>query len=205
MGVDVEDLKDKVGRFLSKFFSLIVAGLSCVASFLYIIGCFKFMSTQGHFSRTEVAHFLGMIISTVATAGYLGLHFVPKRRYRMLYTLSGILVLSVFMCGHSMGLVAPTVDDCENKGLLMGATGLVNQTIWDAVNAKEVVIQMNVTEIKGQLGQSLGNCIDSEIIFAGTLMLVLFHIVAIFDTQRMLAARIRTKTYGERFVEMGFR
>eukprot|EP00744_Colponema_vietnamica_P009217 GILI01013130.1.p1 GENE.GILI01013130.1~~GILI01013130.1.p1 ORF type:complete len:206 (-),score=11.64 GILI01013130.1:105-722(-) len=205
MGVDVHDLKDKIGNFVSKFFSLIIALLSCIASLVYIIGAFKFITYDGTFSRTEVAHVLALLVTTAATAGYFLLHFVPKKRYRVLYSLSGLLVVSVFLSAHSLGLVAPTVDDCDDAGLLMGTTSLVNRTIIDAETAKESVIQMNITEIRGQLGQSLGNCVDSEIIFAGCFMLSVFHIIAVFDTQRMLAARIRSKSYSERFAEMGFR
>jgi hypothetical protein len=37
------------------------------------------------------------------------------------------------------------------------------------------------------------------------LILLLFQLVAIFDVQRLLLQRVRSKTYGERFYEMGIR
>lgn len=205
MGVDVEDFKDKACRFLSRFFSLIIAVLNLISSLIMIIGCIKFLSTQGTFYRTEVAHFIATVVATAASCGYLSLHFLPKKRYRVLYGLGGLLVVSIFLSAHSFGLVAPTVDDCDEKGLLLGQE-LLNQTFRDVQDAQSSFTWNNVTNsIHGRLGQSLGNCVDSEIIFAGTFMQVIFHIVSAFDVQRMLAARIKSKTYGERFVEMGIR
>jgi hypothetical protein len=210
MAVDVESLKDKVAKFASRFFSLIIAGLNCIASLVLIIGFFKFAVTQGTFYRTEVAHFFTAVISTASTVGFLALHLVPRKRYRVLYMLSGLLVLSIFFTAHSLGLVAPTVDDCDEKGLLYNVSTLFNTTTGTAQDAVDAVTNRNqttsiTTSLIGSLGQSLGNCVDSEIIFAGSFMLIIFHIISLFDTQRMLVSRIKSKTYGERFVEMGIR
>ena len=211
MAVDVESLKDKVVKFASRFFSLIIAALNCIASLVLIIGFFKFAVTQGTFYRTEVAHFFTAVISTASTIGFLALHLVPRKRYRVLYMLSGMLVLSIFFTAHSLGLVAPTVDDCDEKGLLYNVTTLFNTTAGSAHDAVDAVTGRNqtttsiTTSLIGSLGQSLGNCVDSEIIFAGAFMLIIFHIISLFDTQRMLISRIKSKTYGERFVEMGIR
>eukprot|EP00658_Telonema_sp_P-2_P053170 TRINITY_DN41613_c0_g1_i1.p1 TRINITY_DN41613_c0_g1~~TRINITY_DN41613_c0_g1_i1.p1 ORF type:complete len:115 (+),score=26.06 TRINITY_DN41613_c0_g1_i1:84-428(+) len=90
-------------------------------------------------------------------------------------------------------------------------TTLFNTTAGSAHDAVDAVTGRNqtttsiTTSLIGSLGQSLGNCVDSEIIFAGAFMLIIFHIISLFDTQRMLVSRIKSKTYGERFVEMGIR
>lgn len=205
MAVDVESFKDKLGRFFSRFFSLILAGLNCIASLVLLIGFFKFAVTQGTFYRTEVAHFFAAVISTASTVGFLALHMVPRKRYRVLYLLSGLLVLSIFLTSHSLGLVAPTVDDCDEEGLLYNVSALINTTKDTASGVVHGITSGNTTSWVGSLGQSLGNCVDSEIIFAGAFMLIIFHIMSLFDTQRMLVTRIKSKTYGERFVEMGIR
>jgi hypothetical protein len=103
-----------------------------------------------------------------------------------------------------LGLSAPTVDDCDELGI-------TNATFWKAqVNdlgniGYAIAAGTNVSTIIGRLGQPITNCVDNEIIFAGGFMLLIFHSVAIFDVQRMLLTRVKAKTYGERFVEMGIK
>ena len=203
MPLDLEDFREKTLRFFGTFFSLITAVCSCIGCFVYVIGVLRFVNTQQTFYRTEVAHFIGMLFAIASTLGYLALFFVAKKSYRVLYLLTFIIVLSLFLVSHSLGLVAPTVDDCDELGVFIN--GFVNRTYTDASNIGNSLRGGNVTEIRGSLGQSLGNCVDSELIFAGAFLLLVFQMVTLFDLQRTLIGRVKSKTYGERFVEMGIK
>jgi hypothetical protein len=194
MPVDTEALKDNLESFCSKFFSLIIACCLGVSNFVYLIGTLRLIFSLQRFKRLEVAHFLGLGFALSANVCYLVLHFIPKKKYSLMHVLTGLLLLSLFFTGLSMGVTGPTVDDC-------------NDGIQEAEhNVEDSFRDLNLTTVrKGALGQSLGTCRDDTVIFAASILLNFFQIVALFDVQRLLLSRIRNKSVGERFVEMGLR
>eukprot|EP00331_Platyophrya_macrostoma_P000069 CAMPEP_0176405616 /NCGR_PEP_ID=MMETSP0127-20121128/431_1 /TAXON_ID=938130 /ORGANISM="Platyophrya macrostoma, Strain WH" /LENGTH=160 /DNA_ID=CAMNT_0017784683 /DNA_START=159 /DNA_END=641 /DNA_ORIENTATION=+ len=157
------------------------------------------------FSNTGFAHFLGFLSAIASAVAFTVLHFLPKRAYRMLYLISGILVVSIFLVSHSMGLTAPTVDDCDSLGLLNITAILAEQANSLGTVGYVILKGGNGTVAVGRLGQVLGGCTQSVITFVTALLIIILEVIALFDTQRMLLTRVRSKTYGERFVEMGIK
>lgn len=192
---DWEATRDRVQGFCSKFFSLIIGIFAALACCVYFIGVMRLITARQRFERLEVPHFLGVGFAIISTISYLVLHFIPRKAYRLMYFLTAMLMLSIIFVSHSMGVTGPTVDDCNDD---LGETaGHIGDALSNIANA--------TTTRRGSLGQSLGDCIDETIIFAASVCVIFFHIIAIFDVQRLLLVRVRAKTYGERFVEMGIR
>jgi hypothetical protein len=193
MAVDWDVAKERTASFCSKFFSLILSILCALCTFIYLIGVIRLIGTRGA-TRLQVPHFIGLCFAVGSTVAYLVLHFIPRKAYRLMYALTALLVFSVVFVGHSMGVTAPTVDDCSGD-ILSTTRGAITDIANKTQNG----------DPKGDLGQSLGDCTDETIIFSASLVLVLTQTVAIFDVQRLLLDRVRAKTYGERFVEMGIK
>lgn len=205
-GVDFDDIREKVGGFCSRFFSVIIAVLLDIMTLIYTIGAGHLVSTTDSFTSIGFAHFLGIISAIASAVLYTLLHFVPKRAYRLLYLITITIVLSLFLVSHSMGLTAPTVDDCDDLGAFSNATAvLANQTSSIGEITWIILHGGNASTAVGRLGQSLGDCTSFAVTFACALIVIILQLVALFDTQRMLLTRVRSKTYGERFVEMGIR
>jgi hypothetical protein len=202
MGIEIEDFKEKLGSVVVRLFSLIIGVLAAIANLVFTIGVFREIKKDSSFSNTGFANFLAFLFTSFSTGLYLFLHFLPKKAYRLMYLLTVLLVLSLFFSGHALGLSAPIVDDCDELGI-------ANTTYWSGVDLGNIGYAIasgtNVSTIIGRLGQPITNCVDNQIIFAGAFMLLVFHTVAIFDVQRMLLGRVKAKTYGERFVEMGIK
>ncbi|CUE72167.1 transmembrane protein, putative [Bodo saltans] len=204
--LDLDDVREKVGGFCSKFFSIIIAVLLDIITLIYTIGAGHLVRVTDSFTSIGFAHFLGIVSAIASAALYTLLHFVPKRAYRLLYLITFVNVLSLFLVSHSMGLTAPTVDDCDDLGAFSNATAiLANQTSSIGDITWVILHGGNATAAVGRLGQSLGDCTTFALTFATALLIIILQLVALFDTQRMLLTRVRSKTYGERFVEMGIK
>lgn len=198
--MDCDETLECLGTFFRRFFTLIVLVSSMVSCFIYTVGVLRYIRSIGQFKRLEIPHFMALVLAVASTVIYCLLHCSPKKMYRLMYGLSVLLVLSIGMLSHSLGITAPVVDDCDE----MSATQLLNSTR-AGLHFGNLTSVQTIAVNTGSLGQSLGNCVDNQVIFAGAFMLATFQILALFDVQRMLLERVRTKTYGERFVEMGIR
>lgn len=196
---------ETVQGFCRKFFSIIIAVLMAFFTFVYLVAASHLISETKSFGKSGFAYFLAIIVSIVAVVGYIVLHVVPRKAYRLLYALTGLFLLSGFFISHSMGLSAPTVNDCRISG-----HGHHNFT-WSNVSADMGEIQWvkqnhsSRTEVVtiGSLGQEVSHCGDHVAIFVATFLLLILYIIGIFDVQKVLLTRVKSKTYGERFVEMG--
>ncbi|RNF18201.1 uncharacterized protein Tco025E_04586 [Trypanosoma conorhini] len=188
--------------FLRKFLSLILGVLLAIFTLLYVIGTGRVITLEQNFAHAGFAHFLGIIFSIVTVICYISLHFVPRKAYRLLYFISVMLVITMFLVAHSLGLSAPVMSDCNELGLLnyseivgkwkkMGTMGVIFN---NATNSKEVI---------GKLGEPVRNCVPQELTFASALLMLILQVIALFDVQKVLLTRVKSKTYGERFVEMG--
>lgn len=205
MSLEAEDFREKLLGCCSKFFSIIIAVLLAIMTLIYMIGAGRLIDVTDSFFSSGFAHFLGILAALASTIGYGVLHVVPRKAYRLLYLITFLLALSIFLVSHSLGLTAPTVDDCDELGLF-NATRLLNETAYTLGDVGYVILQGgNGTAAIGQLGQPVNHCVDYGLTFASAFILILLDVVALFDTQRLLLTRVRSKTYGERFVEMGIR
>lgn len=203
--LELEDIKEKCGGFCSRFFSLVIAVLLDVLTLIYTIGAGHLVNVSDSFSSSGFAHFLAIVAAVASAVTYTLLHFVPKRAYRLLYLITSILVLSIFLVAHSLGLTAPTVDDCDEYGLL-NVTRIIGDQANSVGDIGFVILKGgNATVAVGRLGQVLGDCTETVVTFTTALFIIVLDIIALFDTQRMLLTRVRSKTYGERFVEMGIK
>jgi hypothetical protein len=192
MAVDWESRKECCATFWTKFFSLIIGICMGVSGFLFAIGIFRYLNAVKRFSRDEIAHFITLGLAGISTTMFIATHAVPKRvTSEILTILAVLLVLSEGMVSHSMGLAAPTVDDCNGNGRV------------DFLNG--TITNVNGIANTGTLGQSLGDCLDMQLIFAGSFLLLIFQTIGVFDIQRLILQRTRSKTYADRFVEMGIR
>ena len=199
MPIDWDDTRDRIQSFCTKFLSLIVGVLMAVGVFVYLIGVARYLAAHSGFERLEVPHFFGLAASLVSTVSYLILHCIPKKAYRLLYFVTVSLILSIVMSSHSMGVTGPTVDECDE--LPTNSLNFLGEQLQSASRNNTQTASLRI----GALGQSLGACEDQAIIFSGCTILLLFQMIAIFDVQRLLLQRVRSKTYGERFYEMGIR
>ncbi|AIN96154.1 hypothetical protein LPMP_100840 [Leishmania panamensis] len=189
---------DTILSFLRKFFSLILAIAMGFLTLLYVIGAGVVTTQAKSFSKSGFAHFLGIIFAITSAMGYLILHFVPRKAYRLLYALTFIMLTTVFLVSHSMGLAAPVVADCGVAGSL-NFTG--NYTGIGSIGSILNDENQNVTI--GRLGQPVAQCKGNALLFAASFLNMFLYVIALFDVQTVLLARVRSKTYGERFVEMG--
>ena len=204
MGIEIEDFKEKLSAVLLRLFSLIVGILCGIAGLVFAIGVFREINRNNSLGNIGFANFLAFLFSSTATALYLFLHFIPRKVYRLMYLLTALFMLGIFFASHSLGLSAPMVDDCNNLGIA-DAAFWANATTNLGSIGYAIAAGSNVSTLIGRLGQPITDCVDNQIIFAGAFMLIVFQIVAVFDVQRMLLVRVKSKTYGERFVEMGIK
>ncbi|KAG5485010.1 hypothetical protein LSCM1_07090 [Leishmania martiniquensis] len=184
--------------FLRKFFSLILAISMAFMTLLYVIGAGVVTTQAKSFSKSGFAHFLGIFLSIASVIGYLILHFVPRKAYRLLYGVTFLMLTTVFLVAHSMGLAAPVVADCNAAGSLH-FTG--NYTGIGSIGSILNDDNQNVTI--GRLGEPVAQCKSNALLFAAAFINMFIYVVALFDVQTVLLARVKSKTYGERFVEMG--
>lgn len=173
---------DTILSFIRKFFSLLLAILIAIATLIYVIGAGIVITKEKSFGNSGFAHFLAILSSLVVAIGYIALHFVPRKAYRLLYALTFLFLLSLFLISHSLGLAAYSVTEC-NANHEYDNTGLSNIT-GGGINIQSA-------------------CAGNGVLFAGAFLNILFYLVAIFDVQAVLLSRVKSKTYGERFVEMG--
>ncbi|KPI84542.1 hypothetical protein ABL78_6404 [Leptomonas seymouri] len=189
---------DTALSFLRKFFSLIIAILMAIITILYVVGAGMVVTQAKSFGKSGFAHFLGIVFSIVTVIGYVILHFVPRKAYRLLYALTFILLTTMFLVSHSWGLSAPVVQDCNING------NLHINTNWSGIGSiGNVLGEDNVNITVGSLGQPVAQCNGNALLFAAAFLNMILYIIALFDVQTVLLARVKSKTYGERFVEMG--
>lgn len=187
---------DTILSFIRKFFSLILALLIIATSFIYVVGACIIISKDKSFGNSGFAHFLGVLAAILTAIGYIALHFVPRKAYRLLYGLTFMFLVSMFLLAHSLGLSAPTVTDCNAD------VSYLNLSWEDWTNIGHVA-QGNDSTIIGSMGQKVTQCGANGALFAGAFMTLILYIIALFDVQTVLLTRVKSKTYGERFVEMG--
>lgn len=194
---------EKACSFLRKFSSLILALIMAVITLLYVIGAGRVITLTHSMGKSGFAHFLGIIFAIITVIGYIALHFVPRKAYRLLYALTCLFILTMFLVAHSLGLSAPVVTDC-NKLKMIDYRNLANISSLDdlgkIIAAKD---DDNSTVVIGTLGQRVYNCMENELLFAAAFINLILYVIALFDVQMVLLSRVKSKTYGERFVEMG--
>jgi hypothetical protein len=189
---------DTVLSFLRKFFSLIVAVLMAIITVLYVVGAGMVITQAKSFGKSGFAHFLSIIFSIVTVIGYIILHFVPRKAYRLLYGLTFILLATMFLVAHSWGLAAPVVQDCNREG------NIHFDKNWTGPGSIGTILGKDNSTIKiGSLGEPIAQCNGNALLFAAAFLNTILYIIALFDIQTVLLARVKSKTYGERFVEMG--
>ncbi|CCW71371.1 unnamed protein product [Phytomonas sp. Hart1] len=176
--------------FIRKFLSLIIGLVLTFGVAIYVVGSSFVIFKDDNLGNVGFTHLIAILLSTGTTFIYLTLHFIPRKAYRLLYTITGLLLLSIFFCAHSLGLTVPTVSDCSN--------GNFQQM---SVKSKGGSKDMNV--VFGSIGQEIRTCSGNKMLLVGALITILMMIAAIFQVQMILLNRVRSKTYGERFVEMG--
>ncbi|KAK7194611.1 hypothetical protein NESM_000379600 [Novymonas esmeraldas] len=189
---------DIILSFLRKFFSLILALVMAAVTLVYVVGAGMVITQASSFSKSGFAHFLGVIFAIASVIGYLILHFVPRKAYRLLYAVTFLLLATVFLVAHSMGLSAPVVADCNaaNSFDFSGNyTGI--GSIGSMLNDKNQSVTI------GRLGEPVAQCNANAVLFAAAFLNMIIYTIAVFDVQTVLLARVKSKTYGERFVEMG--
>lgn len=196
--MNIGSICDAILNFLRKFFSLIIALLMAVFTLLFVIAAAIIISKNKSFGKAGFAHFLAIIFSICTVICYLILHFVPRKAYRLLYALTFLLLTTTFLVSHSFGLVAIDVNDCRISGSLS-----VNAS-WSGFGDVGSILGDNDANVTiGSLGQPVSNCGTNALLFAAAFLNLILYIVALFDVQTVLLARVKSKTYGERFVEMG--
>lgn len=166
--------------FVRKFFSLLMAIIIAAATVIYVVGAGVVITKDKSMGNSGFAHFLGVLSAIITAIGYVALHFVPRKAYRLLYALTILFLLSLFLVSHSLGLAAIAVTKCNSDGEYGEGTGMLNP--------------------EGILASA---CTGNGVIFAGAFLNVILYIIALFDVQAVLLSRVKSKTYGERFVEMG--
>ncbi|EPY42729.1 hypothetical protein AGDE_01194 [Angomonas deanei] len=168
---------------------------------LYVIGAGRLITVEKNFGKIGFAHFLGIVFSIVTAIAYVILHFVPRKAYRLLYGITFLLLLTFFLVAHSLGIAAPTVSDCNADFSFKNITDWANQHMGDATTIFDNSTGRNVTY--GTMGQEIVNCSMDELLFAAAFINLILYVIAVFDVQNVLLSRVKSKTYGERFVEMG--
>ncbi|EAN80763.1 hypothetical protein C3747_66g71 [Trypanosoma cruzi] len=196
------DCMSRVCSFLRKFLSVIMGILLAIFTLLYVIGAGRVITLEHNFKHAGFAYFLGIFFSIITVICYISLHFVPRKAYRLLYFISVMLVLSMFFVAHSMGLAGPVVSDCNLLGLI-NYSDIVAK--WRNMGTVGVIFnnETKTKEVIGKLGEPVQHCVEQELTFATALIMLILQVFALFDVQKVLLTRVRSKTYGERFVEMG--
>ncbi|ORC86906.1 uncharacterized protein TM35_000252020 [Trypanosoma theileri] len=188
--------------FLRKFLSLIVGAVMAFCTLLFVIGAGRVITLERNISRSGFAHLLAILTSIITVILYIALHFIPRKAYRLLYFISVMLVITMLFVSHSLGLAAPLVDDCNALGLI-NYSDIVDK--WKDMGSVGVIFNnhTNKTETIGKLGENVRYCTEEELTFASAVLLLILYVFALFDVQKVLLTRVKSKTYGERFVEMG--
>eukprot|EP00796_Vickermania_ingenoplastis_P009535 gene9535-6692_t len=189
---------------LRKFFSLIIGVMMAILTLVYLIAAAHYINVQKNFGKLGFAYFLAILSALVTVVGYIVLHVVPRKAYRLLYALTGLFLLSGFLLGQAMGLSGPTVNDCRLLGSL-DLKDAITSSMWEFGKVGWVVnnsTAAGATAI-GSLGQPVTNCSDHVVIFVSSFLLLILYVIGLFDVQKVLLTRVKSKTYGERFVEMG--
>lgn len=199
---------DCLCSLVAKFCSLIVAFSMTVGGIVYIIGVAKLTHSWGSMDRIVVAHFCAMISTFLANVCYIYLFLRGQKQVQFMSVLSTLLLISFMLVAHSIGVAAPNVVDCGSNFTVVSDT--FGETAGNAVNGAVKTITnktLNTTVLiwhgRGSYDQSLVGCHDQAIVLGGAIVVGFFQLVAIFDVQRVLLRRVRSKTYGEIFVEMG--
>lgn len=192
-----------------KFFSIVFAIVMIILTIAFLAVSAKLMHLQKSFTTIGFAYFLTIIFSVVVTLGYVALHLVPRKAYRLLYALTGFFLVTSFLMAHSMGVSALTVNDCrlEDSFNFTEIVTLDAEKLgkFERVNASngEHNGTHNKTEVIGTYGEPVSFCPENVGVFVCSFLLLILYVIGLFDVQSVLLSRVKSKTYGERFVEMG--
>lgn len=194
---------DSLKTWFLRFLTLIIAICMVIFTSIYLISMATLVSRKKNFSKDGFAYFLALIVTIAGVAGYFVLHVVPRKAYRLLYALTVLFLLAGFLIGHALGLAGPTVNDCQRLGEfnienVTETVGKIGDVIWVKSNSTD----SGAIGI-GSLGQELSYCGNHLTIFVSSFFLLILFFIGILDVQRVLLIRVKSKTYGERFVEMG--
>jgi len=210
--VKCDDTLECVKVVLFKFFTLIVAGGCGVGAVVYMTGVVKYVGARTALGALDAVNLVGCVSSTICAIFYAYLFFVARKPYRLMYFLSAALVFSLFFTGHSLGLTGPTVFECAGNwsGLANQFGAIQSEVISNVVNGSfyknQTISGDSTISIRvGDYNAVAIGCLDTMIIFSGALIAAVFGLIAVFDVQRILLKRVRAKTYGERFSEMGIK
>jgi hypothetical protein len=209
----LEVVVDCLCSAVTRFCSLTVACSMFVGVIVYMVGVMKLLGSWGSMERIVLAHFIAMMFAIVALVGYVWLFLKGQRQVQFMTVLTGILIIAFTLVGHSIGIAVPTVADCGGNFSVIN----VAQTVGEVAGGVAGGIANGISNIshnrtingfthpRGSYSQSLVGCHDQSIVLGGALVTAIFELVAIFDVQRVLLRRVRAKTYGERFTEMGIK
>jgi hypothetical protein len=215
----LEQCGDCLCNAISKFCSLTVVVSMFVGEIVYIVGVFKLAAAWGSLERTVIAHFLGMFLSLITLLGYFYLFLKGQKQIHFMTFLTMLLVVSFMLVSHSIGLASPNVVDCGGNFSYLAqgfkdvtnnvANGVTNITL-NRTNVQNLPgavggVLINGGPPRGEYDQSLLGCYEQAIVLGGAIVVGFFQLAAVFDVQRVLLRRIRAKTYGERFTEMGIK
>lgn len=199
----------KIGNVVQKFFSVVFAIVMIILTIAFLACSAHLIHISKNFEKLGFSYFLTIIFSVVVAVGYVALHLVPRKAYRLLYALTGFFLAAAFLMGHSMGTSALTVNDCriENhlnfSSLIASDVGQLGHI--DRVNTTSHGHNQthNHTVVIGTYGEPVTHCPDNVGIFVCSFFLLILYFIGLFDVQNVLFSRVKSKTYGERFVEMG--
>ena len=215
----LDQCADCLCNAIAQFCSLTVALSMFIGEIVYLVGVFKLAATWGSFERIVVAHFIAMFFSLFTLIGYFYLFLKGQKQIHFMSFLTGLLVLSFMLVSHSIGLAAPNVLDCGGNftylansfgdvagGVANDLTNIsLNRTLIHNGDNNNGNNNNNNGQPRGEYDQSLLGCYDQAIILGGAIVVGFFQLCAVFDVQRVLLRRVRAKTYGERFTEMGIK
>lgn len=192
-----------------KFFSIVFAIVMIILTIAFLAVSAHLIHLQRNFKTIGFAYFLTIIFSVVVALGYIALHLVPRKAYRLLYALTGFFLVSSFLMAHSMGVSALTVNDCRLEGNF-NLTEIATSEMEDLGHFERVNVTdgkgkggHNKTVIIGTYGEPVSFCADNVGVFVCSFLLLILYVIGLFDVQNVLLNRVKSKTYGERFVEMG--
>ena len=210
----LDQCTDCVCNAVAQFCSLTVVLSMTIGEIVYLVGVFKLAATWGSLERVVVAHFIATLLALLSLVAYFYLFLKGQKQIHFMSFLTGLLV-SFMLVSHSIGLAAPNVLDCGgNFSYLAGsftdvaggvANDLANISLNRTVINTPAPPSTSDSEARGEYDQSLVGCYDQAIILGGAIVVGFFQLCAVFDVQRVLLRRVRAKTYGERFTEMGIK
>lgn len=199
----------KVANALKKFFSVIFAIIIIVLTIAFLACSAHLIHVSRNFEKLGFSYFLAIIFSVVVAIGYLALHLLPRKAYRLLYALTGLFLISALLVGHSMGVSGITVNDCRIESSINFTMKIVDEIDeMGNINGWNITIDTNEdkhnhTKVIGTYGETVNHCSDNVGIFVCSFFLLILYVIGLFDVQNVLMSRVKSKTYGERFVEMG--